>query len=62
MVIILQSGADVNETDSDGRTALHFAAQSGFCLSPLLQAGCDVDILPNDGSVNFIARMLQLLK
>ena len=48
-LVLIQTGTDMNETDTSGRTALHFAAQSGFCVSTLINAGADVNILTNDG-------------
>ena len=48
-LVLIQTGTDINETDTNGRTALHFAAQSGFCVSTLISAGADVNILTNDG-------------
>ena len=48
-LVLIQTGTDINETDTNGRTALHFASQSGFCVSTLISAGADVNILTNDG-------------
>ncbi|ELR16905.1 Ankyrin repeat containing protein [Acanthamoeba castellanii str. Neff] len=48
----LAQGEDVNVTDSDGRTALHWALQKGHgdCVVTLLRAGADLDLKDNDGN------------
>jgi ankyrin repeat protein len=45
--LLAQEGADANEQDEEGRTALHFA--SGYneveCMRALLEAGADANAL-----------------
>ncbi|KAG9391557.1 Ankyrin repeats (3 copies) [Carpediemonas membranifera] len=45
IMLLLQSGADVNAAELDGLTPLHWAAKRNrvTCARLLLQAGCDVD-------------------
>merc|ERR1711937_295803 len=49
---LLKAGADVNEKDEEGRSALHFACGYGEieCAKYLIEKGADVNIL--DGSKN----------
>ena len=46
---LIKIGADVNEKDEEGRSALHFACGYGEieCAELLIEAGADVDILDN---------------
>lgn len=48
---LIKKGADVNVTDKDGSTALHWAAQEGdvHLCSVLLKAGADVNAGDRDG-------------
>ena len=47
---ILERGADVNEIDDRGRTALYEASKEGHLdiLEALIKAGADVDQVPED--------------
>ena len=49
---LLQAGADKDEKDDEGRTALHFACGYGeiACSQELIKAGADVDA--KDGNDN----------
>lgn len=49
---LLQGGADKDEKDDEGRTALHFACGYGeiACSQELIKAGADVDA--KDGNDN----------
>lgn len=49
---LLQGGADKDEKDDEGRTALHFACGYGeiACSEELIKAGADVDA--RDGNDN----------
>lgn len=48
--ILLQAGADVNKTDADGRTALHWIARNGReavakeIIQPLLEWNADISV------------------
>jgi hypothetical protein len=50
--VLLSAGVDVDETDCDGMTALHYAARHNpnpKCLALLLDAGVDPDETDDDG-------------
>ena len=47
---LLEGGADKDEKDAEGRTALHFACGYGelACAEELIKAGADVDARDGD--------------
>jgi ankyrin repeat protein len=47
----INNGADINDPDETGQTALHFAADKGCidCLNLLLNAGANVNAIDQDG-------------
>lgn len=44
--VLVENGAKLNEKDCDGRTPLHYAAESGKsrCIPFLLQKGASIEI------------------
>ena len=54
--VVLFAGADVNSTDSQGNTALHWAVTNGNveCVKLLIQAGADVNIADDESNTVLI--------
>ena len=48
--ILVNAGSDVNTQDIDGKTALHYAAEYGLDLMPLLKFGADLSLKDNMGN------------
>lgn len=59
--LLLQHGADVHRTDSEGRTALHYAVVAGArAVTALLEAGADPNAAASDGSTPLHEAALRL--
>ena len=52
VTLLLSKGADPKATDSQGRSALHWAARTGSLevVTALLKAGCEIEARDRDGS------------